>query len=400
MRWLESQSPLRIPPDVRVLLSRKALEKYPNDANHFANLADASADCGNFSDAAGAYETAARLAPADFEAWPTLARCYVQLDLPEAALDACHRAELLRPSANIHFQRGRALRKLGRLADAQRAFLQAAKAPETHLEALAELFAPMVRNPDGTELLELCEELSQPYEHTPLVRSHRAIALSRLGRIEEALQIVDLDRHVARIPFDPPSHFGGIEKFNRQLTDDILADRSRDMGGNSYINYAPPFQRSQALLALREFIKSAIESYLDEARDRRLELVMPAPPKEGSLFASTTILRDGGHNGEHIHVRAYVSTVYHVSVPHSVTQASDDRGALALGRCENYTGGYVPCWGTRFIKPIAGWLVIFPSHVYHDVVPSLTHTPRISVAADLRPPAGMDRVPAFRFAYL
>ncbi len=279
MRWLKSQSPLRIPPDVRVLLSRKALEKYPNDANHFANLADASADCGNFSDAAGAYETAARLAPADFEAWPTLARCYVQLDLPEAALDACHRAELLRPSANIHFQRGRALRKLGRLADAQRAFLQAAKAPETHLEALAELFAPMVRNPDGTELLELCEELSQPYEHTPLVRSHRAIALSRLGRIEEALQIVDLDRHVARIPFDPPSHFGGIEKFNRQLTDDILADRSRDMGGNSYINYAPPFQRSQALLALREFIKSAIESYLDEARDRRLRAGNAGPAK-------------------------------------------------------------------------------------------------------------------------
>ena len=41
----------------------------------------------------------------------------------------------------------------------------------------------------------------------------------------------------------------------------------------------------------------------------------------------------------------------------------------------------MPCWGTRHIKPEAGSLVIFPSHIFHDVVPSRTQALRIAVAA-------------------
>ncbi|HTC04195.1 MAG TPA: putative 2OG-Fe(II) oxygenase [Xanthobacteraceae bacterium] len=389
MRWLEPEFVSQVPDSVKIALLRNAIEQRPNNAALYVRLGDLFEKSGLFSEGADAYETAARQAPDEFVAEPKLAKCYVELDRPEAALDACRRGEARGPSAELHFQKGRALFKLRRPADARDAFWSAVKANGTHIPALRALLAPMARQPDGSELLDVCDALPQSSKDTALVRAHRAIALSRIGRIAEALQIVDLDRHVARVPFDPPAQFGAIDQFNRHLADDILADRAPAKPANEGFDYnpAPQFHRSEAFIALREFIKSAIDSFLDEARDRGLDAVMPPPPKAGHLYESSTVLRGPGHNGEHIHGNAYVSSVYHVLVPDSVGSADDGRGALALGFCESYTGGYTPCWGTRYIKPVAGSLVIFPSHIFHDVVPSRTQMPRIAVAADLQPVA-------------
>src|ERR1700677_2931025 len=388
MRWLKPEVNFTTPPTIAISLLGKAIEKDPNKPALHARLAEAFMQCRRFSDAADAYEIAARQAVGAFLAWPKLAMCYLELDRPEDALDACRRGESREPSASIQFQRGRALRKLGRLSEAQDAFLSAIRI-NTHLHALKWLLKPLAQQSDGRELLDFCDALPRSYQGDPLVRANRAIALSRLGRTEEALQIVDLDRHVARIPFVLPAQFAGIEHFNRQLADDILADRPPGTPDDKDfdINYAPRLHQSEALLLLREFIKSAIEIYLDEFHERKLDAVMPPPPAAGTLFTSSVVLRAGGRNGEHVHPGGYVSAVYHVLVPDSVTQASDNRGSLVLGRCDGYTGGYVPCWGSRYLKPIAGSLVIFPSHIYHDVVPSRTRAPRISVAADLRPAA-------------
>jgi tetratricopeptide (TPR) repeat protein len=384
MRWQEPESDF-IPPSIAISLLRKAIEKHTYNPTLHARLGAAFERCSRFSDALSEYEVAARQAPNDFQAWPKLARCYLELDCPEAALEACRRGEAYGSSADIQYERGCALHKLRRLVDAQQAFLSAIKSSDTHLDALQALLGPMARDPDGRKLLDFCEALPRSYKDTALARAHRAIALSRIGQTKEALQIVDLQRYVARIPFVPPSQFGGIDQFNHQLADDILADRSpsKPRREGFDINYAPRSRRSQSFLALRDFMKSAINNFLGEASDRGFDAVMPPPPTEGTLYGASLVLRDEGHNGEHLHAAGYISVVYHVLVPDSVIKASDDRGALALGCCENYTGGYAPCWGTRYMKPVAGSLVIFPSHIYHDVVPSRTHMPRISVTADL-----------------
>jgi tetratricopeptide (TPR) repeat protein len=389
MRWIEPEAEVSVPPGAQISLLRQAIEKQPDNPALHCRLGAALASCGRLGEAVDAYETAARQAPDAFVAGPKLAKCYVELDRPEAALDACHRGEARGPSAELYFQKGRALLKLQRPADARDAFRSAVKANGTHIPALRALLAPMAREPDGAVLLDFCDALPQSSKDTALLRAHRAIALSRIGRNAEALQIVDLDRHVARVAFDPPAQFGAIDQFNRDLADDILADRAPPKSAREGFDYnpAPQFRRSEAFLALRQFMKSAIDDFLDEARARGLDAIMPPPPKEGHLYESSTVLNGPGHNGEHIHGNAYVSSVYHVLVPDSVSSADDSRGALALGLCESYTGGYTPCWGTRYVKPVAGSLVIFPSHIFHDVVPSRTQMPRIAVAADLQPVA-------------
>jgi tetratricopeptide (TPR) repeat protein len=389
MRWIEPEAEVSLPPGAQISLLRQAIEKQPNNWALHCRLGAALARCGRWGEAVDAYETAERQAPDEFVAGPKFAKCYVELDRPEAALDACRRGEARGPSAELRFQKGRALLKLRRPADARDAFRSAVKANGTHIPALRALLAPMARQPDGAGLLDFCDALPRSSKDTALVRAHRAIALSRIGRIAEALQIVDLDRHVARVPFDPPAQFGAIDQFNRHLADDILADRAPAKPASEGFDYnpAPQFRRSERFLALRGFIKSAIDNFLDQARARGLDAVMPRPPKEGHLYESSTVLHGPGHNGQHVHGNAYVSSVYHVLVPDSIGSADDSRGALALGLCESYTGGYTPCWGTRYIKPVAGSLVIFPSHIFHDVVPSRTQEPRIAVAADLQPAA-------------
>jgi hypothetical protein len=71
------------------------------------------------------------------------------------------------------------------------------------------------------------------------VRRSNCGALNRIGRIAEALQIVDLDRHVARVAFEPPAQFGAIDQFNRHLADDILADRALAKPASEGFDYNP-----------------------------------------------------------------------------------------------------------------------------------------------------------------
>jgi len=388
MRWVESEFDRLANPAIAASVLRQAVDKQPDNAALQERLGNALVACQLASEALRPYETALRLAPDKFKMWPMLALLYSESGRQEAAIDLCGRGESQGLVANTKFVQACALRRLHRLDEARAAVQAALQSGQIHFAALRIYLGLLAREPDGAELLDVCDALPQSHQYRALARAHRAIALSRIGRTEEALRLVDLDRHVIRVPFVPPAQFGGIDRFNRRLADDILADRSPIKPEGFDINYAPIYRLSEAFVALRTFIKGAMENYLNEFGTLGLDTIMPLP-EEGALWTGSLVLREDYHNGEHIHAEACVVAVYHVLLPDSVTQASDERGALALGCCETYTGGYKPCWGTRYIKPVAGSLVIFPAHVFHDVVPSQTDAPRISVPANLNPTAAV-----------
>ena len=205
-----------------------------------------------FGDAGDAFEVAARQAVDDFAAWAEARQMLgVELDRPDAALDACRRAEIRKPSAELHFQKwaARCSSYGGRPMHGD-AFLAAVKSGAPHFPALGALLTPLARQPDGAELLDFCDAAAQPCRHTALVRAHRAIAIEPPCWDTEALQIIDLDRYVARVAFAPPAEFGAIDQFYRQLADDILADRVPDKtaGEGFDFNPAPQFHRSEAFV--------------------------------------------------------------------------------------------------------------------------------------------------------
>jgi uncharacterized protein (TIGR02466 family) len=135
---------------------------------------------------------------------------------------------------------------------------------------------------------------------------------------------------------------------------------------------------------LRAFFRDSFETYIAGLPALGLEDLMP-PPAAGALADAVGFLRNDGRNGEHVHRGCYVTGVYYVETPETVGTGSDRRGWLALGRCEVTTAGYEPVWGTRYIKPEPGMFVVFPAHMFHDVVPTRSNEWRIAIVVDVMP---------------
>jgi hypothetical protein len=366
-RWVERTA---APPSHLALLE-KAVALHPGRGDALERYGVALTERQRHGEAIAPLEAALAVREGEFTAWRPLAAAYAATGRPQEALDAAIRG-------GITELRGIALLALGRV-DEGRAILRADVLSGGPPSALTALMRALVREPDPAPVLEILDSLPPPLARTATARGYRAIALSRAGRHAEARRLVDLERHVLQIPFAPPAPFG--DGFNDALAADILAmsssaDAARD---GTDIRYDPPSRKSRALGALYAFVRSGMERWVGEMAARGLGAVMPPPPPSAQLYSANTILTGDGRNGEHIHGIGYVSAVYHVRVP------AGDGGDLVLGCCARTTGGYAPCWGTRHITPREGCLTLFPSHVFHDVVPTGLATPRISVACDMIP---------------
>jgi hypothetical protein len=295
------------------------------------------------------------------------------------------------PRADIYCAQAEAFEQLGRRLEARTARLAALGLDNGLQGNLFRMLGLVARKADGGPLLALCDELPVAYRRGAVALAYRALAFSKLGRTEDAGRLVDLNRHVSIAHFEPPAGFGGLEAFNAGLAREILKDpptpTHRKDGVN--IEYDQDMNRNDAFLALRDFVAGQIEAYLDRFEETALDQIMPPRPEAGSLFGANTVLRGAGANGQHIHKRGYVSSVYYVAVP--AADPDDLRGSLVLGPCDRYSRGHVACWGVRHIKPRPGMLVIFPSHLFHDVVPTQSQEVRISIPADLvaHPPASV-----------
>jgi hypothetical protein len=382
MLWTDIDLPPQIPLDIHLRLQRESVAQHSYDPARYTKLGYILLQLGKYGDAVAAFEQAEALGSGTFRQFEMLARCYILLDRPGVACKVCERRNDVMPnSAGLHTARGIALRALGRETEACAAFLEAVALSCDAFEAAECLLSPLASNPDGTRLLALCEEFPSAYANSTVVRGYRAIALSRVGRREEARNLVDVDRYPVRTVFEPPAEFGGIEHFNTLLADEIL----RNPGLRHTSTYG--FYRTEQLAilgarvfpVLSKFLRSAIEDYIAKFAQSGLDVILPPPPPRGSLYCAGNVVRAGEGHRSHFHKFAYVSGVYHVSVPPDVVRGNDRSGALVLGPFD----GYVPCWGRRDIKPVPGVATLFPSHIFHSVVPMRTEQPRIAIPFDL-----------------
>jgi hypothetical protein len=276
------------------------------------------------------------------------------------------------------------MRPWARKAEAREAYRRAVATTDYAYTAAESLLLPLLSDPDGTHLLAACEELPAAYANCTVVRGFRAIALSRLGRTEEAKMLVDLDRYVGQFSFEPPVEFGGIERFNALLATEILL--------NPTLHYIEAYgfhraehldvKEARAFPVLAKFLQTTIENFIAEFPRRGLDAILPPAPMEGYLKTAGNVVRGKESHHSHLHKFAYVSGVYHVTVP-TQDGAEARGGSLVIGACDDFTGGYAPCWGSRDIRPKPGVATLLPSHIFHSVVPTNSTQPRIAVPFDL-----------------
>ncbi|WP_343891470.1 putative 2OG-Fe(II) oxygenase [Sphingomonas oligophenolica] len=313
-----------------------------------------------------------------------IATCQMRAGRPEAALQTCDSRVPDDDSPAWSLQRGRALLRLGRTAEGQAELKRALQAEDPGFPALRSILPSYGRSGDGGALLAFCESLEPRHARTAAARGYRAAAFSLLGRKREALDLVDLDRCIIRIPFEPPAHFGGIEAFNRTLADEILAAIPESSATDRHVDYLMPPRPDPARTALMVFVREAVEDYIARIPERGLDAALPVIPQKAALSSGSVVLRGGAGQAEHIHPIGYLSCVYHVAVPESAG-AGDGRGALSVGGCASHFAGHQAVWGKRTIIPEPGWLTLVPSHVFHAVLPTRSPEPRITVPSDVRP---------------
>jgi len=381
MQWVVSDPPKTPTPEALRSISA-AIETQPGLPALRAFRAGMMMRLGRPDDALADFAAAIELDPKGADYTTQIATCHLRAGRPEAALGMCDHHVPDGPDPAWNLARGRALLRLGRIAQGQAELIRALRAEDPGFAALRSLLPTYGGTGDGGALLAFCNSLEPRHAETAGARGYRAVAFSLLGRTNDALDLVDLDRCIVRLPFEPPAEFGGIEAFNRMLAEEVLAAVPGDTPVDRHVDYLTGVRPDPARTALMAFVRRAVEDYVARIPERELSAALPFVPQVAELTSGSVILRGDAGQADHLHPTGYLSCVYHVAVPGS---AAAPDGALSVGGCASRFAGHQAVWGMRTIMPEPGWLTLIPSHIFHAVLPTRSREPRITVPSDVRP---------------
>jgi len=294
--------------------------------------------------------------------------------------------------ASASFLLGQAYFAIGDYAAAEAAYVKALRTDPCHLGAENNLLPAMLgaRNYRGAiqhsnDVLERCGW------HVPAL-AFRTVALSELKREREWRELVDLDGLVAVQELPVPAGYRDISAFNAAVARAVLADPSlayepqghatrsgRHSGDLSHTT-------SPALRALNDAIYAAAVAQMRVMPRDGAALYHRHIPKAHALYSWAVVMNEGGHQVPHIHGTAWMSGVYYVEVPPSISESDPERsGWLEFGPAESRwhrPSSQVPI---RQIQPRPGLLVTFPSYLWHSTRPLQRAERRISFAFDIVP---------------
>jgi tetratricopeptide (TPR) repeat protein len=374
-------------PATAAVLLERAIAARPDKASLRLKLADLEIERYDFASAAAALEAGLALGPDLAGARPRLARCYNALGRHRDALGALDAVD--RPE----FERALALVRLGLDAEAEREFRAVLDLEPSHRPACRQLGKILRRQERIAELLEICRSLhARGATHAQLFHVWGA-ALALAGRDEEARALLFDRARVAELALPVPKGFADIAGFNAALADELLGNpyRLSDFPVEDEANRGS--SRVHALFAGRrpELVRALLDSLqaLVAARPRPRRYAFDpwadARPERAHLKAWGLIQSGGDYEEWHSHPGGWMSGVYYVQVPGSVTAEGRGPGCIEFGppaALARARPGFVPIWRHA---PREGRLLLGPSHYSHRTIPTGAAEQRISFAFDIVP---------------
>lgn len=94
-------------------------------------------------------------------------------------------------------------------------------------------------------------------------------------------------------------------------------------------------------------------------------------------------MKPEGRHVNHIHPEGWISSAYYVALPESVTLATDRAGWFHYGQPPHPTHPALEPAG--WVAPMAGYLVLFPSWMWHGTTPFFSDERRLTAPFDLIP---------------
>ena len=308
----------------------------------------------------------------------------------EAAASLRRAVELDPALADAHHKLGVALLALGRKDEAFAAYRRAVDVKADHDPALFGLSTMMLERGDAAGLVKLCDEIIARDPGNRRMVSSKIVALTELGRRDEAKALFDFDRFLRPVEVATPPGYPDLRAFNAALADEVThhptlvfeksghATRFGGHTGDILINPGP------AVAALDKLIRGAVEQYsrtLDCPPDHPVLLAKLA---QWRLQSWAVVMDTQGHQMPHIHPAAWLSGVYYVRIPVHENPREPHAGWIEFGRPQdNMFAKAEP--EVRLYRPKEGLMLLFPSYLYHMTVPIETKEQRISIAFDVVP---------------
>lgn len=385
----------------------------------------AALQTGDLEGAEAAFDRAAQLQPLDIEAQRTLANVRFMRGDPAFVRSLGSAVRLNRDNLALQSLLAELLWRSGDLAAAE-TLLRDALARETSDPAARSTLA-MVLLDQGrldeaeTEALEAAAvkpagpavalnlvtilllrgraEEAQPFiaaqlQRDPLAQAWlacEATAARMLGQ-ERYGELYDYDRFVRAFDLDPPPGFSSMAEFNEALAA-VLKDRHRFSRQPLDQTLRNGTQTSRSLLTDPEpVVQAALRAFQAAVEEYRQGL---APSSDHPLaFAQRGIMRFTGawsvrlqRNGFHVnhyHPEGLVSSAYYVEIPEEARDTALKSGWIKFGEPRYPINGLS---AERYIQPVPGRLVLFPSYMWHGTNPIYGADARTSIAFDMRPEA-------------
>ncbi|HYE26919.1 MAG TPA: putative 2OG-Fe(II) oxygenase [Allosphingosinicella sp.] len=385
IRWRSADCANVASPSAAASLLERAIAERPANALLRLKLADLHLDRYDFAAAADALEKALDIDAGLAGVRPRLGRCYNYLGRHERAL------AVLAPVDSPDFQRASAYAGLGLEAEAEREYRSLLAAEPGHRHALRHLGKTLRRQGRIDELLDLCEALDAGgVGHSQLLYTW-GTALALAGR-DAAARAILFDRgRVAELALPVPEGFADIAEFNEALADEILSNpyRLSDFPvedeanrGSSRVHALFAGRRPELVRALLASFQALVDAHAPPRYDG-FDPWIDARPATAHIKAWGLIQRGDDYEEWHSHPGGWLSGVYYVRVPASVS--SEGPGCIEFGpptALARARAGYVEPW--RHV-PRPGFLLLAPSHYAHRTIPTGADEHRISFAFDVVP---------------
>ena len=384
MQWDTEFSPAKI--RLAAELAREGSRRKPRSIANWLILGRALIRLGEFQEAATCLRQAIALLPRSAELERTLAEALIAQDLFEDALPHAEAAFELAPdnsnAKGLYFSVLALLHhwdRLGAHPDSVATF-SASNHRLMGMQARA-------RGPEDT--VRLCDrQLEADPGHTN-AKYLKALALAALGRMEEARNLIALDRLIEISDLAPPPGYAGDLPFREALAREIQSNPTLgpDPRGRSTCDGLQTRCLRQpdavAIEALLPRLREAVDAY-----ERRLAASDAAfamgRPQKARLQVWAVAQGSAGRQKAHRHPLGWVSGVYYVAAPRS-RDGNGWGGPLLVGALDPEEHGIDPPWGTLRVDPVPGRLVLFPSYVPHATEPSGVDGVRLCVAFDAVP---------------
>lgn len=276
------------------------------------------------------------------------------------------------------------LRRQGREAEAAAFEDAVAELDPAHVDLL-DARAMRARGKPG-ELLEAANAVLSMAPGASHALYYKAVALAQLGREDEAAAVMGIDHFLQETVLPTPAAFADSAAFHHTLKAEILA--------NPHLHADPVGHASRGGLRTRVFpapADVAAPALLDAIRNAVTVYAagltghhpfVAARPASASFTPWALIFRGDGYQRLHHHPGRWLTGVYYVSLPDIPEDPDAFPGGIVLGGLPDWAG-IEPAWPLRRISPKPGTLLLFPSFVPHETLPTGREGERISVAFDI-----------------